>query len=262
MLYLYYNKKSDIDWDIFYQKIDYKIISFITLWTVGSFFDGFVRLFIMILTGIIIRFTRNFSIKSINLHNIGMIIIGFAITENIIWLSFMYHFGYYLIDNFFIRGIRKTVYNKVWLYVKSNYKEFLITIHQDYISFIKNIVISIAMKYLYINQLYNTLNLFTLCLTNINQCQLHKILFVLIYIAIINKKALFKIILLSYIGSVIIRVCKNRLVNLETGLVNLETGLVNLETGLVNLEINKLIDLEIKNQSLVEQEIKDAMIDE
>ena len=43
MLYLYYNKKSEIDWDQFYQKIDYKIISFVTLWTSGSFFDGFLK---------------------------------------------------------------------------------------------------------------------------------------------------------------------------------------------------------------------------
>jgi hypothetical protein len=129
-------------------------------------------------------------------------------------------------------------------------------------SYVKNIGIGIIMKYLYINQLYNTLNLLTLFLTNINQSPLYKILFTLLYIAIINKKAIFKIILLSYIGSVIIRVYENRLVKLETNKsINLETNKsINLETNKsINLETNKSINLETNQQLILEQELYDAM---
>jgi len=100
MLFLYYNKKSTVDWDLYRQKIDYKIISFITLWTIGSFFNDSFRLFIMILTGILIRLTRNFTIKY---YDIALLIFGYLISSNIIFLSFLYHFGYYFIDNFSIK---------------------------------------------------------------------------------------------------------------------------------------------------------------
>jgi hypothetical protein len=128
MLFLYYNKKSSVDWDLYRQKIDYKIISFITLWTIGSFFNDFYRLFIMIISAIIIRLIRNFSFVSINYRNIVLLIFGYFISSNIIFLSFLYHFGYYFIDNFVVRGIRKMFNEKVLMYIKKNYKQYIINI--------------------------------------------------------------------------------------------------------------------------------------
>mgnify|MGYP003342513225 CR=1 FL=1 len=55
--------------------------------------------------------------------------------------------------------LKKTIYNKVGLYIRNNYKHIIILLHRDYLSYCKNMFIGIIMRYMYVNQLYNSLNL-------------------------------------------------------------------------------------------------------
>jgi hypothetical protein len=64
------------------------------------------------------------------------------------------------------------------------------------------------MKYLFIYNYLLELNIFVLLITNFNSNIFEKILYSLIYIAIINKKILIKILLLSCFGSVIIELTR------------------------------------------------------
>jgi hypothetical protein len=262
MLYLYYNKKSSVDWDLYRQKIDYKIISFITLWTIGSFFENLYRLEIMIISALIIKLTRKFEYDYSIIYNIILLFSGYLLSSNIIWLSFCYHFLYNLINNFFVRGIFKTIYNKI------NYKQFIINSHKNYYSYIKNILIGLLMKYLYIQHYTIQLNFLTLILTNSSNCILEKTFYGLIYIAIINKKLLLKIIILSYIGNLIIemtRIKKNPInVNqtwedINNGVINREiNGEINGEINKVNGEINGEIN-KVNGEINIEDELNDAI---
>jgi hypothetical protein len=197
MLYLYYNKKSSIDWNLYRQQIDYKLISFATLWTIGSFFDGYYKLVVMTLSSVIIGLTR----KENNIYNLGLIICAFLISKNTIFMSFLYHYGYYLVDNFIVKGIQKSIQKSIKQLFYNNYKQIIKCC-------IQNILISYFMKYLFIYNYLLELNIFVLLITNFNSNIFEKILYSLIYIAIINKKILIKILLLSCFGSVIIELTR------------------------------------------------------
>jgi len=253
MLFLYYNKKSSVDWDLYRQKIDYKIIEFVTLWTIGSFFVDLYRLFIIIISAIIISVTRSYSLKSIKCYyiryyDILLLICSYLLSSNIILLSFVYNFGVYFIDNFIFRGIQKMFYEKVLIHIKNNYKQYLINIHSNYQFYIKNIMIGIIAKYLYIYNYHIPLNLFTLFITNCNSNYLEKMLYGLLYIAIINKKHIYKILLLSYIGSILIRLTRIKKVDINNNLN------VNLDAN-ANINVNEKI-----NKNTIEEELKDAMM--
>ena len=158
LLCLYYDKNTDTNWDEINEQINYNIICFMTLWTIGSFFSGILRILILIITSTIIYLTNNhykfdiiFDKKYI--YNLILLILFYNITSNIIILSLIYQFGYYCLDNFFIKSIIKSIYNniinKLVLNIINNYKLILQTIHKNIILIIRNIIYGLLMKYLF-----------------------------------------------------------------------------------------------------------------
>jgi len=241
MLFLYYNKKTENDWITLREKINYNIITFITLWTCGSFFEGINKLIVLLFISFCIRITKKNLKNTFNkkyIISILLTIFGYYITYNIIIMSFIHQFGQYLCNNFITKGIFNTCHNNIYLYVINNYREITNILHKNFVSYIRNIIYGIIMKYLF----YNNINYgyaFTLFITNLEKCMYTKLLYIIIYISIFNNKNIFKIILLSYMSTLLINLIKN--INNIKNITKINTTDKNI------LNDNKVIIEEIKN---------------
>jgi hypothetical protein len=265
MLFLYYNKKTETDWNVLYAKINYNIITFLTLWTFGSFFESIYRLEIIILLSIFIRYTK----KNItNLFNKKYIIsllcllLGYVISENIIWISFIHQFGYYLINNFIMKGILNTCHNSIYIYLKKNYKNILVILHENFISYIKNITYALFMKYLFIYNLHYAYS-FILFITNTEKCKYTQILYGIMYISIQNSNKFYKLIILAYIGSLIINLIKKYdiIKQITTNILNNDINAYTIpETTSNELDYKLYSELNSETHMYnIEDEIKNAM---
>lgn len=242
MLQLYYIKNSNSNIIDFNNIINYKIISFMTLWTFGSFFSDIYRLIIIIISSNIIKFTRFktneiYKIdKKIILSNFLTIIL-YNISQNIIFLSLCNQFGYYIFINFITKGIYNTIYNNIINKILLNRVEFVNIIHNDIILFIKNITYSTLIKYLFeLNVHYGYV--FIVIIMNMERHNIQKLLYSIYYLSGINKNHVIKLIILSYIGSIIININKNsekikKLLNKQNIIPNIK-NIPNIEEELKN----------------------------
>lgn len=215
LLCLYYDKKTDTNWDEINGQINYDIICFMTLWTCGSFFSDKYRIMIMFIIKTILYFTSFDNIeKKYNIiydkkyiFSLILLILFYNVSSNIIFLSLIYQFGYYCIDNFFTKGIMKSIHNNILnkLYINfiKNYKLIIQIIHKDIILIIRNIVYGLIMKYLFKYNIHYGY-MFLILIMNFDKNIYNKILFVLFYVSILNKNNDIKLFILGYICSLFI----------------------------------------------------------
>jgi hypothetical protein len=262
MLFLYYNKKTETDWNELYTKINYNIITFLTLWTFGSFFESFYRLEIIILLSIFIRYTK----KNINqlfnkkyIISLLFLLLGYIICDNVILVSFIHQFGYYLINNFIIKGICNTCYNNIFVYLTTNYKNIFMILHDNFVSYIKNITYSLVLKYLFIYNLHYGY-LLILFITHTEKCIYTKLLYGIIYISICNQNRLYKLLILAYTGTLLINLIKKyNLIKQITN--NITVSKINTNDKIdynAELKIHHELKDEVVSQNIVD-EIKNAL---
>jgi len=257
MLQLYYIKNSNSNMNDFNNIINYKIISFMTLWTLGSFFSDIYRLIVIIISSLIIKFTRfkTYKIdKNLILSNFLTIIL-YNISQNIIFLSLLNQFGYYLFINFITKGIYNTIYNNIVNKILLNYDELTNIIHNDIILFIKNIIYSTLIKYLFeLNVHYGYV--FIVIIMNMEKHNIQKLIYSIYYLSGINKNHIVKLIILSYIGSIIININKNS--EKIKNILNKQNNIIIIE-NIKNI-LNKQNNIpKIKNIPNIEEELKNAM---
>jgi len=301
LLQLYYIKNSNTDMNELNNIINYKIISFMTLWTFGSFFNDIYRLFIIIISSILIKFTRftrfekydillptkknnkvkgvltdvgvktpekiNISKKIIYFLELGVIkdysqaivsegidknlilsniitIIFYNISQNIIFLSLLNQFGYYIFINFITKGICKTFYNNIINKIILNLDDIINIVHNDIILFIKNIIYSILIKYLFeINAHYGYV--FILIIMNLEKNNIQKILYSIYYLSGINRNHIIKLIILSYSGSILINMYRN---------IEKIKNIFNKNTNNI-IRINKINNIEEELRNAMENDI-------
>ena len=262
MLFLYYNKKTETDWNELYAKINYNIITFLTLWTFGSFFESFYRLEIIILLSIFIRYSK----KNINqlfnkkyIISLLFLLLGYIICDNVILVSFIHQFGYYLINNFIIKGICNTCYNNIFVYLTTNYKNIFMILHDNFVSYIKNITYSLFLKYLFIYNLHYGYSLI-LFITNTEKCIYTKLLYGIMYISICNQNRLYKLLILAYTGTLLINLIKRyNLIKQITN--NITISKINTNNKIeynTEFEIQHELKDQVVSQNIVD-EIKNAM---
>jgi len=252
MLFLYYNKNAETNWNILYDKINYNILTFLTLWTFGSFFDSIYKLIIIICISIFIRNTKKNINKLFNkkfILSLILLLLAYTMSENIIWLSFIHQFGYYIIHNIITRNIYNLYYNNIYTYMKNNYKNILSMLHENCISYVRNIIYTIILKYLFMYNLHYGYS-FIIFITNTEKCINTKFLYGILYILIQNKNNLFKILLFSYICSLFINLIKKYEIIKQTIMLNNK-----LSDKLGDKKILYSTEDELKN------ELKDAMED-
>jgi hypothetical protein len=80
-------------------------------------------------------------------------------------------------------------------------------LHDNFISYIKNIIYSLFLKHLFTHNLHYGYSLI-LFITNTEKCIYTKLLYGIIYISICNQNKLYKLLILTYIGTLIINLIK------------------------------------------------------
>jgi len=247
LLHLYYIKNKNSNIEEFNNIINYKIISFMTLWTIGSFFSNIYRLIIIIISSFVIKFTRykkneRYEIdKKLILSNI-ITIFFYNITQNIILLSLCNQFGYYIFINFITKSIYNTLYNNIINKILLNYDELITIFHDDIILFIKNITYSVLIKYLFeLNIHYGYV--FIVIIMNLEKHNIQKLIYSIYYLSAINRNHIIKLIILSYTGSIIININKN---------FEKIQKILNKQNNINHIKY-------IKNIPNIEEELKNAM---
>ena len=220
------------------------------MWTSGSFFEDIFKLHMLLFVSCCIRLTKKNIYDTFNkkyIISIILSIVGYYIFDNIIFISFIHQFGYYLSDNFITKGIFNTCYNNLYLYIVNNHKQIIYILHKNFLSYIKNILYAILMKYLFFNNI-NYGYAFTLFITNCEKCIYTKILYGCIYISIFNKKDIIKLCILSYIGTILINLIKN-----------MDKLKFNNTNNIKSIKIPIIRNNNIENMKEIEEQIKNAM---
>ena len=265
MLYLYYSKKDD-KFDIIIDKINYNLIEFFTLWTIGSFFNLHYRLSVVI----VLWQAFNFNLQNYNSRNniipIFLTSLIYCVNSNIIILSFVIQFSNPIIFN----RITKSFYNTIYININNNImknKAFIFKIlHQNLLPFAKYYIFAFVLKYiLYKNkiQYIHYTCLFWMFITNIDRDLYSNYLYLILYLSIINKNHIIKIFILSYILSLINNFIKwkindNNMITFEDikiqymnikNLIYTSTKYKNNSiTHIENVQINDMIDNMIDNK--------------
>ena len=251
MLYLYYNKKTETDWNILYTKIKYNILSFVTLWTFCTFFKDIYKLYILILISFCLRIAKKNIKNTFNKKYIISLlfsILGYYILNSIVIISFIHQFGYYLYNNFITKGILNSFYNNFYLHIKNNYVQIIYILHKNFISYIRNILYGFILKFLF---MYNISYgyAFILFITNSEKCVYIKLLYICLYISIFNKKNIIQLFLLSYICTILINLIKNidDIKNIKKN--NISNIMLHNN---INKKINNIINDDIINDAEIE----------
>lgn len=267
MLYLYYSKKDD-KFDMFINKFNYNIIEFFTLWTIGSFFNDYTRLIILIIFWIGFSLKNN-KIREFNKDLVKKYVIPIYLTlfvtiffnSNIIVQSFIIQFSNPLIFNRITKSFFNTIYNNFYNNIILNRMLIFNTLHQNIIPFAKYYLFAFILKYiLYKNkiQYIHYTCLFWMFITNIDKDLYSKYLYLILYLSIINKNNFVKISILCYILSLINNCIKYKFNNrdiltfndLKQKIINTNKYIYNTLIGGYSFYKDNLIKVNI-NQEII-----------
>ena len=216
MLYLYYSKNDD-QFEILTQKLNYNIIEFFTLWTLGSFFNDIYRILILIILWLGFSFSFNLFCTDIKYKDFSIIfykkfipifitISIYLFSSNIIILSFAIQFLNSIIFNRITKSFYNTIYNNINNSIMKNRIIIFKILHENITPFIKYYLFAFILKYiLYKNkiQYIHYTCIFWMFITNIDKDLYSNYLYLILYLSVINKNNIYKIITLSYILSLI-----------------------------------------------------------
>lgn len=210
MLVLYYSKEDSGSFWTMFNKFKYRTIIMLTIWPIGSLFQGYISIVSIIISALSITLTRKLPMSESVLFNFkylddrSIVSLGLAtviglITKNTLLTSFLSQFGGPLSLNKITFSASKIIYKKI---TSHQIMTVLCDTHYNYMTNLKYVLV--AMSFIYFTSISNYFAYMMPIITNFINTPYFKYMYIILYVGMMNNRNnILIIIIFAYVMSMI-----------------------------------------------------------